>query len=93
MRTLRDLDLHHYWLSGSVSSDWRELVRAKVARSQAAEEITAVTTQSSLASYSLLEHSFSHGVPPYLADTYNNLGTRLKMHLRLGTLMLMQRLG
>ena len=75
----------------SASHDWSVVVRNKSATLQAGAQDAMIASHSSLATFALLGQRCSDGTHPYLNDTYNRL-RMLKTNLRLGTLMLMQRL-
>jgi hypothetical protein len=92
-QTLHDLDLDYFWSSMSASNDWSVVVRSKSVALQASAQDAMIASHSSLATFALLGQRCSDGTHPYLNDTYNRLGMRLKTNLRLGTLMLMQRVA
>jgi hypothetical protein len=92
-KTLSDLDLGQYWTDCSVTDDWGTLVRMASETVYVQEQNTEIAGHTSLAVYSTLDHGSNRGLHPYLDAVGNRLGVRLMTNLRLGTLMLMQRIA
>ena len=91
--TLSDLDLGQYWTDRSVTDDWGTLVRTASETVYVQEQNAEIAGHTSLAVYSTLDYGSNCGLHPYLDTIGNRLGVRLMTNLRLGTLMLMQRIA
>ena len=90
---LEKYDLLQCWRAATVPGDWASAVRAAVKEEDLRAHAEAVARQSSLTLYTQLNHDSSKGAHPYLLDRSNIPGTRLKCHLRLGILWLMDRVA
>ena len=88
-----ELGLSREWSMCSASSDWDQVVRANAERVHVLKQQELIHSQVSLNFYRQLGQSFVDGVHPYLDDRFNLRGTRLKLALRNGTLMLMTRVA